>query len=130
MKPKWIGYLSVLAIITLIASCGIKTQHYLDRTAAEMTAGLQVVKDGVEQNKWEESRKEYTAFSESWNHTRENWVLFINHTQINNIEMRLARIGEMLEGQEQSSVTAELSEAIMLLQQIPESERLTWRNIL
>ena len=95
-----------------------------------MTACLQAVNEGVEQNKWDESLQKYSAFSKKWHPIRENWVLFINHAQINNIEMKLTRISELLKLREQSSLTTELSEAIMLLQQIPESERLTWRNIL
>jgi hypothetical protein len=130
MKPKWLGYFSVLVIVALIISSGIISQNYLDRTAAEMLASLETVKNNIEQSNWETSLASYTAFCESWQPVRENWVLFIDHDQINNVEIKLARLGEQLKAREQTETLAELSEIILLLQQIPESERLTWRNIL
>lgn len=130
MKPKWSGYLSVLVILALIAGSGILSQLYLERTAAEMLARLETIKIDIEQNNWEASLANYTAFHKSWHPVRENWVLFIDHNQINNVESRLARLGEQLKARLQSEALAELSETILLLQQIPESERLTWRNIL
>lgn len=129
MKTKWTGYLGVLAIIAVITLSGVKVQNYLDRTASEMVASLQAVKDDVAENKWEDSIINFSTFIERWQPVRENWVLFINHNEINNVETKLTRISELLKTQEHSSVTAELGEAIMLLQQIPERERLNWRNI-
>lgn len=129
MKTKWTGYLGVLAIIAAITLSGVKVQNYLNRTASEMVASLQAVKDDVAENKWEDSIINFSTFIERWQPVRENWVLFINHNEINNVETKLTRISELLKTQEHNSVTAELGEAIMLLQQIPERERLNWRNI-
>jgi hypothetical protein len=130
MKPKWTGYLSVLVIAALIICSGIFSQNYLDRTAAELLASLQTIKNDMEHNSWEASLANCVAFNKSWQPVRENWVLFIDHNQINNIETRLARLGELLKARQQSEAAAEISEIIILLQQIPESERLTWRNIM
>ncbi len=129
MKPKWSGYLSVLAIIALIAAGGIKTQHYLDKTATEMALVLQSIKNSAGEDKWEESQERYLDFNSRWSGIRKNWILFIDHAPINNIEMKLARVNTLLKNQEQSEVAAELSEVITLLQQIPEGEKLTWHNI-
>lgn len=130
MKLKWTGYLSVLVIAALIICSGIFSQTYLDRSAAELLASLQTIKNDIEHNSWEASLTSYAVFNKNWQPVRENWVLFINHNQINNIETRLARLGELLKARQQSEAAAEISEIISLLQQVPENERLTWRNIL
>jgi len=130
LKQKWLGYLSVLVIIGIIITSGILLQNYLDKSANSMITALQIIKDELEQEQWPEGKNKFNSFTKQWEQVRKNWALFIDHLEIHNLEMKLARIEELLDMQEKKEILPELNEIIVLLQHIPERERLTWRNIL
>ncbi|MDK2821566.1 MAG: hypothetical protein PWP31_1531 [Clostridia bacterium] len=130
MKPWWVGYLSVLIIVLTITAGGLTIQHYLEKTAKEMGAQLEEVKRSVEAENWVASNNDLSKFKKRWDRTRRNWELLIEHVEIDNIETKVNRSEEMIKNQDKTNALAELREAIMLIEHIPERERLTWRNLL
>lgn len=129
MKSKLWGYISILLIILVITVSGLVVQNYLENTSGDMVAGLRRIKVTTDQKNWHDSRIYFTDFMRKWKPVRNNWILFINRNEILSVEMKLSRIEEYIEKKDENNLAAELSEAIMLLEQIPERERLTWRNV-
>lgn len=126
---KWGGYLVVFVIIIIIGIGGALVQRYLDRTAAELSAGLQDVGKALAREDWRRSEQAFSSFEQRWRVARRNWGLVIDHMEIDNVDMRLARLKVFIHAREVDEALAEYSEAMMLLEHIPERERLTWRNL-
>lgn len=123
------SYAVVLIVIILILTGGLLSQQYLDRTSAQLVEELNEVKKLVEQDDWKGSKAAYERFDGHWNTVCKNWAMFTDHFEIDNIEMRLARSREFIEAEDKVNASVEFSEAIMLLEHIPERGRLTLHNI-
>jgi len=129
MKRLLFSYAIIVTVVALIGLGGAYFQSYLEQTAAELTLELTRVKDRVEEGDWEESKEAFLSFNKKWKRVRNNWAMFTDHFEIDNIEMKLVRSREFIEAKDAVNAAVELSEAIMLLEHIPERERLTLQNI-
>jgi len=129
MKLLLFGYVIIIVVVALIGLGGAYFQSYLEKAAAELSLELEKGKDKVAEGNWEESREAFIAFNKKWERVRKNWAMFTNHFEIDNIEMKLVRSQEFIEAKDAVNAAVELSEAIMLLEHIPERERLTLQNI-
>lgn len=127
---RFIGaYAIILIVVGIIGVGGVYSQRYLERTASKLVVELKEIKKAVEQEEWKDCKKAYAGFNENWNDVRKNWAMFTDHFEIDNIEMRLARGRSFIEAEDVTNASAEFDEAIMLLEHIPERERLTLYNI-
>jgi len=129
MKRLLFGYVIIIVVVALIGLGGAYFQSYLEKSAAELSLELEKVKDKVAEGNWEESKEAFISFNKKWERVRKNWAMFTNHFEIDNIEMKLVRSLEFIEAKARVNAAVELSEAIMLLEHIPEREQLTLQNI-
>ncbi|HHV35420.1 MAG TPA: DUF4363 family protein [Syntrophomonadaceae bacterium] len=123
------SYVIIIIVVGLIGFGGVYSQRYLDRSASQLVVELEEVKKAVEQERWKESRDAYAKFNKNWSKAHENWAMFTDHFELDNIEMRLTRGRSFIEAEDATNAIAEFNEAIMLLDHIPERERLTLYNI-
>ncbi|MGB9791987.1 MAG: DUF4363 family protein [Thermacetogeniaceae bacterium] len=123
------GYLFVFAIVLIIAVSGILSQRYLDETADGLSASLRQVGKALASENWEQCDRAFSSFERSWRVVRRNWGLVVDHMEIDNVDMRIARLKVFIKEREADEALAEYSEAMLLLEHIPERERLTWRNL-
>ncbi len=126
---KWSGYLLVFVIVLIIGVSGALVQRYLDRTGSELSARLQEVGKALEHKDWEQSERAFFGFEQRWRVVRRNWALVVDHLEIDNVDMRLVRLKELIRSRKDDEARADYSEALLLLEHIPERERLTWRNL-
>ncbi|MGI6308603.1 MAG: DUF4363 family protein [Dethiobacteria bacterium] len=126
---KWGGWLLVLGVVVIITVSGVITQRYLDKTSGELITQLEKVGRAVEQENWEEGQHAFTAFIKSWDEVSQKWALFTDHMELDNLEMKLARLRENLHTRDKTNARADFGEALMLLKHIPDRERLTWSNV-
>lgn len=129
MIRKWGGWLIVLGVVVIIAASGVTAQRYLDRTSRELVTQLENVGRAVKEENWEESQRAFITFEKSWDKVRLKWALFTDHMELDNLEMKLARLREHLHTRDKANARADFGEALMLLKHIPERERLTFSNI-
>ncbi len=126
---KWSGWLLVLAIVAIITVGGILTQRYLDRSADELASQLERVESAVEHGDWRESEGGFAVLEKDWNRAHDNWALFTDHMELDNLEMCLVRLQEFIATRDEVNARAAAGEAMDLIRHIPERYRLTWRNV-
>ena len=126
---KWSGWLLVLAIVAIITVGGILTQWYLDRSADELASQLERVESAVEHGDWRESEGGFAVLEKDWNRAHDNWALFTDHMELDNLEMCLVRLQEFIATRDEVNARAAAGEAMDLIRHIPERYRLTWRNV-
>ncbi len=126
-KPS--GYLFVFVIASAIVVSGVLSQRYLDETAGGLAALLQRVERALVSEDWGECEQAFSAFERRWRVVRRNWGVVVDHMEIDNVDMRVARLKVFIQEREADEALAECSEALLLIRHIPERERLNWRNI-
>lgn len=123
------SYLVVLIVVFLIGVGGVYSQRYLHQSATTLATELREVKILAEQEEWGAASELFEKFMSRWNKVHRIWAMFIDHIELDNIDMRLARGKEFIRAQDIVNVSAEFGEAIKLLEHIPERESLTLHNI-
>ena len=126
---KWSGWLLVLAIAAIIATGGILTQRYLDRSSDQLATRLGRVRQAVEQRDWQGSESSFRDLEKCWHSVDKNWALFTDHLELDNLEMSLTRLQGFIEAQDEVNAMVEAGEVLSLIRHVPERERLTWRNV-
>lgn len=129
MMQKWRGYFLVMAVVVIIVTVGLAAQLYLDRTADSLASALVRVGRAIARSDWPRASADFASLEAEWTKTRRNWALYIDHQEIDQVEVRLARLKELIRYHDRSGAMAEHGEALMLIRHLPERERLTWRNL-
>lgn len=126
---KWSGWLLILVIMAVITTGGILSQRYLDRSADELISQLERVQQAVEQKDWMTSEAGFALLDQHWSRVHNNWALFTDHLELDNLELSLIRLQKLIETRDEVNARVEAGEAMDMIRHIPERERLTWRNI-
>jgi hypothetical protein len=126
---KWSGWLLVLVIVVAITTGGIISQRYLDRSADELSFQLERVQQAVAQKDWTGSEGGVALLEQHWSGVHDNWALFTDHLELDDLELSLIRLQKFIEARDEVNAMVEVSEAMDMIRCIPERERLTWRNI-
>jgi hypothetical protein len=126
---KWIGWLLVLAIAAMITTGGILVQRYLDMSASEMASRLEQVQQAVERGDWMDGRRSLAILEVDWSRTHGNWAMITDHAELDNLELSLVRLQKFIEARDEIDARVEVGEALYLIRNIPERERLTWQNV-
>ncbi|NMB35212.1 MAG: DUF4363 family protein [Firmicutes bacterium] len=129
MMRRWGSWLIVIGVVIIIIVSGVTAQRYLDRSSGELTEQLEKVGRALDEENWEKGRNAFVVFEKSWDRTRLKWALFTDHLELDNLEMKLARLREHLHTKDKVNGRADYGEALMLLKHIPERARLTLSNI-
>lgn len=123
-----------LIILTLIlaALLGLSTWGYyqLDNSARTLAGHLDKSEKAVAGRDWPTVGREISRMSARWERTKTVWTVFINHEEMDKIDMSMARLKEFMVTRNKTETRAGLAELKMLIRHIPEKEALTLHNIL
>lgn len=125
---RWGSWFIVIGVVVIITISGVAAQRYLDRTSAELAGHLEKVGRALAEEDWEKGQSAFIAFEKRWDKIRLKWALFTDHLELDNLEMKLARLREHLQTRDKNNGRADYGEALMLLKHIPERMRLTFSN--
>lgn len=102
---------------------------YLEASSEEILRQLEEVEKQVTNEQWQEAQQSLTRIIADWNKTNKHWKYLIDHREIDEIEMTVARLKSACQTREQSDALAELSVLQFYLMHIPAKESLLLRNI-
>ncbi len=122
-------YIIVIIVIAIIGFGGVYSHRYLDKSASGMAIELKEIKKSVKEENWGKSRELYAEFNDNWVEAHKKWALFTDHMELDNIEMKVVRGKSFIDEEDRTNAIIEIDEAIMLLEHIPERDRLTLTNI-
>lgn len=119
----------IVVTTTAIILLGTTTIHYLERTAADLAEELLAAQQAIMGEEWELALDRLNASLTSWQELQPAWSILLNHKEIDEIQIALERAKEYVVSRDKTSALAELAVAKMLVEHVPEKERLTWSNI-
>jgi|CZCA01.1.fsa_nt_gi hypothetical protein len=125
MRGVLIVCITTIAIILL----GTTTLHYLDRTATDLATLLLATQEAIVEDNWPLAEERLNASLARWEELQPPWSALINHKEIDEIQMTLERAKEYILSRDKKSAVAEVAVAKLLVEHVPEKERLSWSNI-
>lgn len=121
----WVG-----AVLLVVIATSLGVNWYLEQTSQQLSAGLQQVQQLVSSGQWAEAADIFEQLDEQWAQTSGAWSAIIRHQEIDQLETTFGRIKQFIACREPGLALAELETARLLIEHIPEKERVKLSNIL
>ncbi|HOA54074.1 MAG: DUF4363 family protein [Acetivibrionales bacterium] len=122
-----IGAITVLTALIIIS--GLFTLRILQKDSEKLTAGIESIRNDIRSGKWDHASETLHDISKDWDSTKKTWSTLIDHEEIDNIDMTLARLKAFLEAEDTSSALSEATMLIKSITHIPEREKLSLDNL-
>lgn len=113
----------------LILTADFFLLNYLNASTEQLTAQLTRLEKKVEYQDWEAAKKVLNSWQNNWTKIQNLWTLFIDHQEIDNIELSLNRMQSYIYSQNKILSLGELSALKYWIAHIPDKESLNWGNI-
>ncbi|AGL03075.1 DUF4363 family protein [Desulfoscipio gibsoniae] len=122
-------YAAVVVVLLLVLSFSFITLNKLESSANDMVAGLGGMEMAIAGDNWEYAGTGIAKVENLWNEHKSWWAMVIDHQEIDNISMSLARIKHYISMQDRVMASSELAVLKQLLVHIPEKEKVNLENI-
>lgn len=121
--------LLIIVTLGLILGVGYYTISEVSGTSEVLLSHCNDIKAGVRDGEWEKALEHLKRFEDFWNGVKPLWAILIDHTEIDNIDMALAKIEQYIKTGEKGLALGELSSLELLIRHIPDKEKLSLENI-
>jgi hypothetical protein len=108
---------------------GFYEQYYLQKSADRILLKLEKVDNAVEGRQWGKIKASLEAVKSEWKRTQKTWTLFLNHVEIDEINMSVAKSAGFAESRNRSMLMAEIITMKELISHIPDMEKVQLKNI-
>lgn len=125
---KTILWVSAVILAIILGDLGIN--WYLDRTAAELSQQIAEVQQLVRTNQWADAISSFEQTDGHWKRVRNTWSALIRHQEIDELEKTFGRVTQFIANEDRNMALAELETAKLLIEHIPDKEKITMSNIL
>jgi len=119
----WIGFL-------LLVLFGIGTFLAINTSSTQLASRFSAIEASIQQQKWDKAKEDLNAAQQNWGRTKSWWSVFIDHQEIDNIDISLKRLEKYVETQGTTLSMGEVSTLEMLVEHIADTEAPTLTNIL
>lgn len=122
--------ISFTVILTiLVIGFSWSSLKYLQTSSDEILRQLEAIEHQVHGEQWQEAQQSLAGIIAYWNEINIKWKFLIDHREIDEIEMTVARLQSAFQTREQNNALTELSVLRFYLRHIPAKESLLLRNI-
>lgn len=122
--------ISILITLAVIVGFGWWINSNLEASTINLTKQIEVVNNEIKQDKWENALAEIGKLEKEWGKQAKWWPILLDHQEIDNIEFSLAKIKEYIINKSKPLALGQLSELKLMLNHIPEKEKVNLKNIL
>lgn len=119
----------IIAVILFIIT-SVYANYYLVSSAQDISNHINNIESYSKRQDWISISNELKASQEKWNKTKGIWSILIEHEEIDKIEMSIARLDKYIETRDTRELLAESSNLRLLIQHIPETYFLNYKNVL
>ncbi|NLY44162.1 MAG: DUF4363 family protein [Clostridiaceae bacterium] len=120
--------ISIVLLIIIIISAIVYIKS-LEKVSDEFIQQITQLEDMVKSERWDEAKKQLEDIEDLWI-KKEKWMAtLIDHEEIDNIKMTLAKLGEYVYFRETADFMAESATLKILIKHIPEKERISTANL-
>ena len=123
-------WIVMFVIMIIILAGGLFLEQSILKATDRLSHTLDLVKDAVRDNQWQEALTLRDQIDETWRQRQERWSPFIHNRDLEAVTVFLARLKSFLESEDQALALAEIVELEIQLVQLYKLEVLTLKNVL
>ena len=121
---------SIAILVALIVGISIVTQNILYKTAGDLEEYITKAENSAKSGEWSAALQSVQQIQNKWSKIKGIWAILIDHQEIDNIDVTLARMQKFIQCRDTSSALAEASALLKFIGHIPKKETLLLENIL
>lgn len=118
-----------IAILAIIGGWFL-SYRYVDNHATNFIESLNLLERKIEAEEWDMVMEQYSEMKSQWHQVRNQWAIIIDHHEIDNIDLALARTRKYVQEKDKPLSLGEIEVLKQLFQIVKESEAFTLTNIL
>ncbi|NLV21043.1 MAG: DUF4363 family protein [Syntrophomonadaceae bacterium] len=120
---------TLVIILTLLISLGTWNNKALRDSTDTITGQIEQVMTAIDGQHWEQAMQQTAKIEKSWHENARWWPVFLDHQEIDNIEFSLAKVKKYVDTRNAPLAQGQLSELHLMLEHIPDKERINLENI-
>ncbi|WP_425449575.1 DUF4363 family protein [Dethiothermospora halolimnae] len=123
-------YIVTFAIILLIIVGWFIIFDKVEYHCESANKSLNKVISHIDNNNWNDAKKEFDKVTDKWSDIRSSWSILLDHHEIDNIDLSMAKTNKYVSSKNPSLSLAEIEVLKKLFNIVKENEALTLTNIL
>ncbi|MCC5911005.1 MAG: DUF4363 family protein [Clostridiaceae bacterium] len=120
---------TVLILVVFFVG-GIFINNYIDSSAEELASIINKLDDAIEKEDWEAAEEYMKEFTNLWDSTKNKWQTFLEHYEIDIIDIALAKVVRYVDIKESTLALGQTSELQLLIKHIADKKDFKLHNIL
>jgi len=122
-------YAVVAGVLIFWVGLGFYTIDRFQGNATQMLDEIGRTETAIFAARWDEAAASIDNIKRAWEKHQRWWNVFIDHDEIDNIDTALTRTEQYVKARERVLATGELAVLKLMLEHIPEKERVSLKNI-
>lgn len=122
-------FVTIIISMVLIFSAGIWVNNSLQSTSDHLSAHIETVYQEVKNGDWDLAQENAERLESKWHDNTEWWPIILDHQEMDKIEFSLTKVKEFVGQEDQTLSLSQLAEIKLMIEQLPEKEKLNLKNI-
>lgn len=123
-------FIGIIIFFLFLLGLGVYMEIVISRQSEALLQTLDGLEMEVLKNDFAALEEQVKKLNQLWTATRKVWVLLIDHRELDEFELSLARAKSYLENQVYIFALTEIVQMKQIINQIPDKQRLSLENIL
>lgn len=119
----------IIVTVALIISGGLYINQQLQLSSEHLLEQIELVSGAISQNDWAVAAGETDRLEQVWEQQSGWWPIYIEHSEMDNIEFSMAKFKEYVECQNTALALGQLSEIKLMIEHLPQKEEVSLDNI-
>lgn len=120
---------AMLSFLVATLALGWWSSHTLETSADKLYQEAKSIQRDLNQAQWSSAHSSVKELDKIWNTTRSQWMILVDHRELDSIETSLARLDSFITSQDLTLTKSELANLLLLIKHIPDKEAVNLRNI-
>ncbi|MBU5676779.1 DUF4363 family protein [Alkaliphilus sp. MSJ-5] len=120
---------TLLILVIFIVGTFLINQ-YINRSCEKLLEDIKILNKSINENEWNKAKDHLENLKVQWKDTKKTWQLFLEHYEMDVIDIAIARLNQYVEIEERALALGELAEFRLLISHIKDKEGLKLQNVL
>lgn len=104
--------------------------QYINNSCEMLLENVKILDKSIKEESWNQSREEIQNLKKQWETTKKGWQLFLEHYEMDAIDIALSRFEQYVEIESKALALGEMAELRLLISHIKGKKNFMLENIL
>lgn len=121
---------TTILILVLFFVSTFMLNEYINKSCENLLANAKVLDKSIKGESWNQGTEEVKNLKEQWETTKKGWQLFLEHYEMDAIDIALSRLEEYIKIENKPLALGEMAELKLLISHVKDKESFKLVNIL